>query len=238
MLANVHSQAEVPRDNQRLAPRRTHPRWFALNRLRRHMEFALQRLPDQSIRQVLDYGCGGMPYRPLVQARWPQVSYHGADLPQNPLAQIHISETGQMSSEDAAYDLVLSTQVLEHVTSPVAYLREAHRVLRPGGYLLLSTHGHWMYHPDPTDFWRWTGDGLRKLITDSGFGVDQTLGVGNLATAGVQLFQDATLNRCPRVLSPAYAFVGQRVAFMLSRMFGGDSEKDAVLFLIVARRNT
>ena len=40
---------------------------------------------------------------------------------------------------DAAFDLVFSHSVIEHVTSAEGYLRECHRVLRPGGVLYLST---------------------------------------------------------------------------------------------------
>ncbi len=60
---------------------------------------------------------------------------------------------------------MLSTQVLEHVTDPRLYLAECHRVLRPGGPLLLSTHGIMVYHPDPVDYWRWTGAGLQRAVT-------------------------------------------------------------------------
>ena len=40
---------------------------------------------------------------------------------------------------DASFDLVISHAVIEHVTNPGAYLREARRVLRPGGRLFLET---------------------------------------------------------------------------------------------------
>lgn len=40
---------------------------------------------------------------------------------------------------DATFDLVLSHSVIEHVLDAQAYLRECHRVLRPGGVLYLST---------------------------------------------------------------------------------------------------
>ena len=40
---------------------------------------------------------------------------------------------------DAAFDLVFSHSVIEHVATADGYLRECHRVLRPGGILYLST---------------------------------------------------------------------------------------------------
>lgn len=40
---------------------------------------------------------------------------------------------------DAAFDVVFSHSVIEHVSSAPAYLAECHRVLRPGGVLYLST---------------------------------------------------------------------------------------------------
>jgi ubiquinone/menaquinone biosynthesis C-methylase UbiE len=40
---------------------------------------------------------------------------------------------------DGCFDLVLSHSVIEHLPSAVVYLRECHRVLRPGGFLYLST---------------------------------------------------------------------------------------------------
>jgi ubiquinone/menaquinone biosynthesis C-methylase UbiE len=40
---------------------------------------------------------------------------------------------------DRSFDLVFSHSVIEHVASAETYLRECHRVLRPGGVLYLST---------------------------------------------------------------------------------------------------
>jgi ubiquinone/menaquinone biosynthesis C-methylase UbiE len=37
---------------------------------------------------------------------------------------------------DSTYDLVLCTQVMEHVPDPLGVLREFHRVLKPGGQAL------------------------------------------------------------------------------------------------------
>jgi len=69
----------------------------------------------------------------------------------------------------ASVDLVLCTQVLEHVQDPSAAVSEMARVLKPDGACLLTTHGTWFYHPDPEDYWRWTPAGLALLFQEGGF---------------------------------------------------------------------
>ena len=108
--------------------------------------------------RVLDYGCAEVPYRGFFAA---DVDYVAADLPGNPHATLVLDEDGTIPLPDDSFDAVMSTQVLEHVTDPAGYLAECFRVLRPGGRLLLSTHGIFIYHPDPVDLWRWTSGGMR-----------------------------------------------------------------------------
>lgn len=114
---------------------------------------------------VLDYGCGGSPYRELFQCS----EYLRADYVDCGGINIIIGQDGKMDLPDCSCDMILSTQVLEHVFSPDDYLAEAFRVLRPGGKLILTTHGIWEDHGCPYDFWRWTADGLRRLLDDSSF---------------------------------------------------------------------
>ena len=98
--------------------------------------------------RVLDFGCADRSYRRFFAA---SVDYVGALLPGNALASVEIGPDGTVPVEDASIDAVLSTRVLEQVTDPAVYLRECFRVLRPGGRLLLSTHGFMVYQPDPVD---------------------------------------------------------------------------------------
>lgn len=129
--------------------------------------------------QVLDFGCGDMPYRLLIEERL--AHYSGADFGDH--ANVEIGADGKLPVGDATFDVILSIQVLEHVRDLDTYFNEISRILRPGGRLILSTHGSWLYHPHPEDHWRWTRTGLQLVIERHGFHIERmTSVVGPLAT--------------------------------------------------------
>jgi len=164
--------------------------------------------------RVLDYGCADMPYR----AFFPDgVDYVGADLAGNGEAEVILNGDGTLPLPNATFDAVMSTQVLEHVEDPRAYLSECFRVLRPGGRLLLSTHGVFPYHPDPIDLWRWTCEGLRSEIESAGFSILHFEGIVGLAATGIQLLQDAISYRIPPRWVPRLALVMQPLVALADR---------------------
>ena len=111
--------------------------------------------------RVLDVGCGPKPYYPFFAERASE--YVGVDVVENPAAELRGSVEA-LPVEDASFDLVLCTQVLEHCDDPAQAVRELRRVTAPGGRVLASTHGVQVYHPSPEDYWRWTHAGLRRLF--------------------------------------------------------------------------
>lgn len=70
---------------------------------------------------------------------------------------------------DNACDIVICTQVLEHVPEPSIVLRELHRVMRRGGHLFVSVPQWWFQHQKPYDYYRYTSFGLRYLLEQAGF---------------------------------------------------------------------
>jgi SAM-dependent methyltransferase len=184
--------------------------------------------------RVLDYGCGVVAYRHFFPAG---VDYAAADLPGNPKATLPLEPDGTVPAADASFDAVMSTQVLEHVDDPALYLSECFRVLRPGGRMLLSTHGTFVYHPDPDDYWRWTCAGLRKAVGDAGFEIARFEGIiGGLPT-GLQLVQDSIYWQIPGVLRPVLALVMQTLIRLTDRLHSdGSRALNAQVYALVAEK--
>ena len=121
---------------------------------------------------VFDYGCGGAPYEQLFSHCR---EYVRADIVPGPRVQKAIRPDGLTDEVSGAYDAILSTQVLEHVPEPAAYLAECFRILKPGGEALITTHGMFEEHGCPHDYTRWTSAGLERLARQAGFEVIASL---------------------------------------------------------------
>jgi SAM-dependent methyltransferase len=225
---------------ERLYPKllgRMGARYYYLIELRKQIEAVVHQFikPQHNKLTLADYGCGNKPYEPLVA---PFVErYVGIDLPQNPVADVHVSPRGRIELNDQSLDAVLSTQVLEHVENPTHYLAEAHRVLKADGLLILTTHGYWMFHPDPTDFWRWTSTGLQKVVIEAGFEVVYFQGIIGRAAMGLQLFQDGLLFKVPAILRPLLALFFQPQIMLFDKLFSTEARnRDACTYVVVARK--
>lgn len=186
-LAETLSASDYIR--QRGMPQLDEPFYLHLTDLRE----ALLRFEYRNAGSVLDFGCGGSPYRDLFSTS----EYKRADFTDVSGLDFRAREDGSLPEvESAQFDVVLSTQVLEHAVRPDIYLAEACRVLRPGGRLLLTTHGIFEDHPCPYDLHRWTAQGLTALVERSGFLVES----GSKLTVGPRaalMFLQRTLGKVP-----------------------------------------
>lgn len=168
---------------ERLTRRR--PSWVVRAPLRAWLADEAQRAHADLGRRyrVLDVGCGYKPYEPLFA---PYVAaYVGVDSGEHAAPDL-VGTAERLPVEDASFDVVVCSQVLEHVDDPAQVVRELHRVTAPGGRVLASTHGVHTYHPSPQDLWRWTHAGLARLFEQNGEweSVDVRPGAGTTATLG------------------------------------------------------
>jgi len=66
---------------------------------------------------------------------------------------------------DKLFDIVVSTEMLEHDSAFWLSLPEMGRVLKPGGYLILTARGiMFPVHGFPSDYWRFTAESFRLLF--------------------------------------------------------------------------
>ncbi|HXG29188.1 MAG TPA: class I SAM-dependent methyltransferase [Nevskiales bacterium] len=207
---------------------------YVLGTLRQSIAAQLAGMALPRSPRVLDYGCGGQPYRSLLPDG---CEYVGADIAGNERAQIVINADGTLPVAEASYDLVLSTQVLEHVDDPSVYLEECRRILRPGGRLLLTTHGLMFYHPYPQDLWRWTADGLRLAVQRAGLQVVGVEGVVGLIPASVWLVMFEYQACLPWGLRHLFVLSCNLLMLLSDRMTSDGSRlRNACVYNLVAQR--
>ncbi len=134
--------------------------------------------------RVLDVGCGFKPYEPLFAPY--AVRYVGIDSGEHASPDV-VGSAEDIPVADGSFDLVLCSQVLEHVDDPARAVAELYRVTAAGGRVLASTHGVQVYHPSPQDLWRWTHAGLARLFEQNATWASVTVrpGAGTTATLGL-----------------------------------------------------
>jgi len=131
---------------------------------------AAKSLPEDAM--VLDAGAGDCIYKEHFKA----VHYESADFLQvdKPYAEVtHVCDLANIPVEDDRYDLVLFTQVMEHLPDPLKVLKELRRVLKPKGKLWLSAPFNYEEHEQPYDFYRYTQFGFAHLLKKGGFAVEE-----------------------------------------------------------------
>lgn len=118
--------------------------------------------------KVLNAGAGDRDLSPLVDGELVNQDIPGGLHNKN----IHIlSPLSAIPRPDGFFDCVVCNAVLEHVDNPADVLKEFHRVLTPGGHLYLTVPFMQPEHLDPTDYQRYTRDGLRLMAERAGFTV-------------------------------------------------------------------
>ena len=137
---------------------------------------------------MLDYGCGGQPYKNFFLPKLTR--YIGADVAaaQGVQLDLEIIPGQALSLADASIDTLLSTQTLEHLPDVYFYLKECGRLVRPGGVMILTAPMQWRHHEVPYDYLRFTKYGLSVLIEQNGFEIKSISPCGGVYALLGQIF--------------------------------------------------
>lgn len=144
-----------------------HPQWFAF----RGETCTRTWIRGKACGRVLDIGCASGWVRNVLR---PDCEYVGLDYPVTARAIYGtrpdvFADGAHVPFQDASFHCVTLLEVLEHVAFPDLVLREAQRVLIPGGTLLLSVPFLYPLHDAPHDYQRFTAPGLTFALRKAGF---------------------------------------------------------------------
>jgi ubiquinone/menaquinone biosynthesis C-methylase UbiE len=143
------------------------------------LESGIRSIANHAHGRMLDVGCGDKPYRKLFaphvtehlgidyadtfnESVWAKEHEHHADF---------VFAGERLPFDDAEFDTILCTQVLEHTAKPWVLFAEMTRVLKAGGVLILTIPFSYRLHSEPYDFYRYTHYGLRALSEQHGLDV-------------------------------------------------------------------
>lgn len=77
-----------------------------------------------------------------------------------------VSDGTHYPFEDETFDKIMLRCLLEHVDDPKVILKEAARILKPKGKIVIEVPFINPIHAAPDDFFRFTPNGLKKIIQD------------------------------------------------------------------------
>jgi len=129
-------------------------------------------IEEYAFGKVIDLGCGRMNLQQVVHSL--SLEYDGLDLnPSTSEVTFEADIQEMFIIPDGSYDTALCLQVLEHVPDPKKAAKEIFRILRPGGIAFITVPHLSRIHDEPNDFQRFTEYGLRVLLEDAGFRIDE-----------------------------------------------------------------
>jgi ubiquinone/menaquinone biosynthesis C-methylase UbiE len=141
--------------------------------------------------RVLDVGCGtGELERRLIE-RWPPLRVIGIDISRNMLRQaaekrmgatLVAAEAHRLPLHQDAFDLVICANAFHYFRQPDGSLAEMHRVLRPGGWLVLvdwcddylscKLCSLWLRWTDQAFYRTYSLRACRRLAAAAGFSIE------------------------------------------------------------------
>lgn len=102
------------------------------------------------------------PSQPQLRTLWPGEPYTGVDAQPGPGVDLVADVNGSTELPAARTALCIST--LEHTPDPFGMAKAITRALEPGGRLVVCVPFAHAYHGHPSDYWRFTPNGVKVLF--------------------------------------------------------------------------
>jgi SAM-dependent methyltransferase len=176
--------------------------YFVVRHLQQYVYRALQTLVKPGD-WVCDVGCGEQPFRKQVEAAGGK--YVGIDIQQNSQGSVCvIARVERLPLSSGRFDLVLCSEVLEHVSDTRMAFCQLERILAPQGHLVVTTPFAYPLHEEPADYIRLTPYQVRRYAEESGLELLHLETAGNevevLATVWTNMWDRLDSGRDGRVL--------------------------------------
>jgi len=122
-------------------------------------------------KKILDFGCGDARYKNILSKN---NSYTGIDVDESghPTEDKKFDllwDNKKLPFDNDSFDVIICTEVLEHVENLDVTIKELKRVLKKKGSLFVTMPFIWVEHEKPFDFRRFTSFGIKKFFLDNGF---------------------------------------------------------------------
>ncbi|MFQ5893979.1 MAG: class I SAM-dependent methyltransferase, partial [Nitrospinota bacterium] len=144
--------------------------------------------------RVLDAGAGEAPYASLfAEAAYVACDFAKGDPAWDYSRLAAVCDLRALAFRDGAFDLILSTETLEHVPDPKSAFGEFARALVPGGRLVVTVPFQgYREHQAPYDYFRYTRYGLEHLAREAGLVVEEVRAVGGVFSLMAKLLHYLT----------------------------------------------
>lgn len=127
------------------------------------------------------------------------------------------------------FDFIYSISVFEHLLFPWKVVLEINKVMRPGGYVFVSTHPVWPAHELPWDFWRFPRNGFHALFNQyTGFEIVSL--TEGLPCKTYSLVDDApTRGNCFETMNQGVALIARKIGNYRSDLLKWDIDVSDVV---------
>jgi len=156
-----------------------------------HIDRFMGSIPEGNFSKVLDAGAGNFRYRKILEEKsyeYESQEFINSFNQENINLYTYVCDIEALNISSNLFDLIICTQVLEHVPHPSKAIGELARVLKNNGHIYLTTNFLFPIHGEPFDFFRFTKFGLSRLFEEAGLEIISIEPRGGFAAFSGKIF--------------------------------------------------